>query len=53
MIFDIVEGKNSTIFVEVVEGDAWDAILQMSSMRVYIGCYNGYENCLVFVHYPD
>ena len=48
MIFDIKENANGdVVFVEVIEGTAWDAVWMFKG-EVFLGCWDGYENCLIF-----
>lgn len=50
MIFDIKENAHGDIvFVEVIEGHAWDIVFNISATNVSLGCWNGYENCLIFL----
>lgn len=50
MIFDIERNRRGdVVFVEVIEGTAFDVVWHWSIPNVYLGCWDGYENCLIFV----
>lgn len=48
MIFDIETKEDKIFFVEVIADHAWEIADLMPQCNYYIGCYNGFENCLVF-----